>query len=308
MITLRQMTFLVALADEMNFTRAAARCNVTQPTLSSGLQELEARLGVKLVERTNRSLLITEVGESVIEEARKLFEGVRRIETLAQAHLNPEEGELRLGAIPTIGPYLLPRAIPEIRTAFPLLRVFIREEMTESLLEGVVSGRLDLALIALPFETGALATMPLFSDGYHLATPASMSIEDAKRDLDLLLLERGHCLQRHALAAVDTSTFRRNAYFEATSLPTLIAMVGEGLGMTLLPDLAVRTGVVEEQRVQLTLLPQACPRRVVLVWRRTTARAATFLKIGEVLQQCARSDVFSSFGKERAQSAPVLPN
>lgn len=163
----------------------------------------------------------------------------------------------------------------------------MREEMTESLLAGVERGRLDLALIALPFETGALAMMPLFSDGYHLATPEIMPLADAKRDLDLLLLERGHCLQRHALAAVDASAFRRNAHFEATSLPTLIAMVGEGLGMTLLPNLAVRTGVAEGQRVRLSPLPDACPRRVALVWRRTTSRAGTFRKIGEVLRHCA---------------------
>lgn len=284
MITLRQMTFLVALAEEMNFTRAAARCHVTQPTLSAGLRELETRLGVKLVERTSRSILITEVGEVVVEEARRMLDGAHRIETLAQAHLHPEEGDLRLGAIPTIGPYLLPRAIPEIRTAFPMLRVFMREEITESLLEGVESGRLDLALIALPFETGALATTVLFSDGYHLATPESLPLEQARKDLELLLLERGHCLQRHALEAVEMSAFRRNVHFEATSLPTLIAMVGEGLGMTLLPDLAVRTGVAEGQGVRLTPLPDSCPRRVALVWRRTTARAETFRKIGELLR------------------------
>jgi LysR family transcriptional regulator, hydrogen peroxide-inducible genes activator len=305
MITLRQMTFFIAIAEEMSFTRAAARCHVTQPTLSAGLRELEDRLGVKLVERTSRSILITEVGEGVLVEARGLLDGARRIETLAKAHLNPEEGDLRLGAIPTIGPYLLPRAIPEIRGAFPRLRVFMREEMTESLLEGVESGRLDLALIALPFETGALATMPLFSDGYHLATPEIMPLEDAKRDLDLLLLERGHCLQRHALAAVDASVFRRNTHFEATSLPTLIAMVGEGLGMTLLPDLAVRTGVAEEQRVRLTSLPDACPRRVALVWRRTTSRAKTFRTIGEVLRHCARSGGASEPETERGVIAPA---
>ena len=303
MITLRQMSFLVALSEEMSFTRAAARCHVTQPTLSSGLRELENRLSVKLVERTSRSLLITEVGEQVVEEARRLLDGARRIETLAKAHLNPEEGDLRLGAIPTIGPYLLPRAIPEIQEAFPQLRVFIREEMTESLLEGVESGRLDLALIALPFETGALAIEPLFSDGYHLATPESMALEEARRDLDLLLLERGHCLQRHALAAVDTSAFRRNAHFEATSLPTLIAMVGEGLGMTLLPDLAVRTGVADGQEVRLTALPDACPRRVALIWRRTTSRAETFRRIGEVLRRGARDGFARGNGRERVAPA-----
>ncbi|MEN8739926.1 MAG: LysR substrate-binding domain-containing protein [Phaeobacter gallaeciensis] len=304
MITLRQMSFLAALAQEMNFTRAAVRCHVTQPTLSAGLRELEGRLGVKLVERTSRSLLITEVGEQVVEEARKLLDGARRIETLAKAHLNPEEGDLRLGAIPTVGPYLLPRALPDIRATFPQLRVFMREEMTESLLEGVESGRLDLALIALPFETGALATEPLFSDGYHLATPESLPLKEARRELDLLLLERGHCLQRHALAAVDTSVFRRNTHFEATSLATLIAMVGEGLGMTLLPDLAVRAGVADGQGVRLTPLRNACPRRVALIWRRTTSRADTFRRIGEVLRRGAR-DIAPERGEGRAHAAPA---
>ncbi len=288
MVTLQQLRFLVAIADELNFTRAAELCHVSQPTLSAGLRDLEARLGVRLVERTSRSVLMTEIGAETAARGRTLLDGARQIEAAAAAHLNPEEGDLKLGAIPTIGPYFLPRAVPAIRQAYPGLRLFLREEMTESLLEGIESGRLDLGLIALPFDTGRLACMPLFEDGYHLATPAGEPMAEALGSLELLLLERGHCLQRHALQAIPDREFRRNASFEATSLPTLVAMVGEGLGMTLLPDLAVRTGVASGHNVKLTALPDACPRQVALVWRRTSARTATLRDIGEVLRRMWR--------------------
>src|SRR6056297_76079 len=165
-ITLRQLRFLVALDDTLNFSRAAERCNVTQPTLSAGLKELEERLGVQLVERTRRSVMMTDIGAGIAARGRALLTGAQEIEELAAAHLRPEEGDLRLGAIPTVGPFLLPRALPTIREALPHLRIYLREELTESLLAGVAEGRLDLALIALPYEIGALESMALFQDGY----------------------------------------------------------------------------------------------------------------------------------------------
>ncbi len=176
--------------------------------------------------------------------------------------------------------------LPAIRDAIPGLRVYLREEMTESLIEGLNDGRLDLILIALPFETGALNVMPLFEDGYQLATPASWPLPVGADALStrgqLMLLEKGHCLQRHALAAYP-GTFTTEDSFAATSLTTLIAMVSEGLGITLLPDLAVRAGVVGAADVQLTPLPDACPRQVVLAWRPGSARALLFQRLGEIL-------------------------
>lgn len=293
MVTLRQLRFLTAVAETLNFSRAADLCFVTQPTLSAGIKELEDRLGVQLIERTRRSVMLTPVGTEITARARRLLLDAAEIETLAQTHRNPFEGDLKLGSIPTIGPYLLPRALPAIRRAFPDLRVYLREEMTESLIEGLNAGRLDLILIALPFETGALEILPLFEDGYHLASPAHWPAPQGPDALtqsgQLMLLEKGHCLQRHALEAYPGRIVTAEDSFAATSLTTLIAMVSEGLGVTLLPDLAVTAGVAGTEQVRLTPLPDACPRRVVLAWRPGSARAEVFRKLGALLQRRQRA-------------------
>jgi LysR family hydrogen peroxide-inducible transcriptional activator len=298
MFTLRQMRFFVTVADQLNFSRAAEICFVTQPTLSAAIKELEAILGVTLFERTKRSVLLTPVGAQIAVRARRLLVDAEDIATLAQAHRNPFEGDLRLGAIPTIGPYLIPRAMPAIRAALPGIKLFLREEMTERLIEGLHGGRLDLILIALPFETGSLHLAPLFEDGYQLASPpgwpAPESMGIAALEVgkgQLMLLEKGHCLQRHALEAYPGKLSEGAEDFAATSLQTLIAMVSEGLGITLLPDLAVKAGVAAEGTVRLTPLPDACPRRVVLAWRLGSARTAVFESLAEVLrsEQCGAS-------------------
>ena len=170
------------------------------------------------------------------------------VEEAAAAHLRPDEGDLRLGAIPTIGPFLIPPALPRLREDFPNLRFYLREEMTEGLIEGLNAGRLDLILIALPFDIGGLEHEVLFDDGYHLAAPHGWAQPSDRHFADsgkLMLLERGHCLQRHALSAFPDRHLRADESFAATSLTTLIAMVSEGLGITLLPDLAVDAGVDE---------------------------------------------------------------
>jgi LysR family hydrogen peroxide-inducible transcriptional activator len=291
MFTLRQMGFLVALADHLNFSQAAEVCFVTQPTLSSGIKELEAILGVQLFERTKRRVMLTSVGAEVAHRARRLLLDAEEITALADAHRNPFQGTLRLGAIPTIGPYLIPRALPEIRKSMAGIRLFLREEMTESLIEGLTAGRLDVIVIALPFDTGNLQIAPLFEDGYHLASPpgwpapagtGARALEQAKGQL--MLLEKGHCLQRHALAAYPGKLTKELDDFAATSLNTLIAMVSEGLGVTLLPDLAVSAGVARDSAVRLTPLPDACPRQVVLAWRPGSARAAVFQRLAGILR------------------------
>lgn len=289
MITLRQMRYLTAVADTLNFSRAAEMCFVTQPTISAGIKELEDQLGVQLIERTRRSVMLTPLGEDLTQRARRLLVDAAEIETLARAHKNPFEGDLKLGSIPTIGPYLLPRALPAIREAFPELRVYLREEMTESLLEGLNAGRLDLVLIALPFETGSLTIMPLFEDGYQLASPPEWptpnGVEALAQSGQLMLLEKGHCLQRHALAAYPGRISTATDSFAATSLTTLIAMVSEGLGITLLPNLAIKAGAVGTAQLKLTALPDACPRRVALAWRAGSARAEVFEKLGGLLRR-----------------------
>ncbi|ABD09285.1 transcriptional regulator, LysR family [Rhodopseudomonas palustris HaA2] len=289
-ITLRQLGFLVAVADTLNFSRAAEQCFVTQPTLSAGLKELEDRLGVVLAERTKRSVLLTPVGAVIAARARAVLLAAREIETLAATQAAPDTGDLRLGAIPTIGPYLIPRALPEIRRAFPGLRLLMREEMTEPLLDGLHHGRLDLILFALPFETSGIEIMELFEDGYHLAAPPGSFGPEPVRvsQLDgarLMLLERGHCLQRHALSAFPDHDIQQDESFSATSLSTLISMVSEGLGITLLPDLALDAGVLGGQNVAIAPLPDACPRKVVLAWRTTSARAELFRSLGDIFRR-----------------------
>jgi LysR family hydrogen peroxide-inducible transcriptional activator len=282
------MRYLTAVADTLNFSRAAELCFVTQPTLSAGIKELEDRLEVQLIERTRQTVMLTTVGEDITARARQLLLDAAEIEIVAKPHRNPFEGDLKLGAIPTIGPYLLPHALPAIRNTFPDLRVYMREEMTESLIEGLQAGRLDLILIALPFDTGTLEIMQLFEDGYQLATPADWPAPRGTEILtqggQLMLLEKGHCLQRHALEAYPERILSVQDSFSATSLATLIAMVSEGLGVTLLPNLAIEAGVVSRSNVRLTPLLDACPRHVVLAWRPGSARTALFKKLGNLLQ------------------------
>ncbi|MEZ5714063.1 MAG: LysR substrate-binding domain-containing protein [Paracoccaceae bacterium] len=289
--TLRQLRFLTAVAETLNFSRAAEICFVTQPTLSAGIKELEERLGVRLIERTKRHVMLTPVGEEIAGRATALLLAAKEIGEAAAAHLRPDEGDLRLGAIPTIGPFLIPPALPLLHGAFPNLRFYLREEMTEGLIAGLNEGRLDLILIALPFEIGALEYEALFEDGYHLAVPHGWGAGAGTHFADsgqLMLLERGHCLQRHALSAFPDRDLRQDESFAATSLATLIAMVSEGLGITLLPDLAVDAGVVARGEVALTPLPDACPRQVVLAWRKTSARAEVFRRIAGFLRETRR--------------------
>ncbi len=295
-ITLRQLGFLVALADTLSFSRAAEASFVTQPTLSAGLRELEERLGVVLAERTRRSVVLTPVGAKIAARARAVLLAAGEIEELARASAAPEAGDLRLGSIPTIGPYLIPHALPEIRRSFPDLRLLLREELTEQLLEGLHAGRLDLIMIALPFEVGGIETMELFEDGYHLAAPLNRfgpepvggaELEGAQ----LMLLEKGHCLQRHALSAFPNRRIEQDESFSATSLATLISMVSEGLGITLLPDLAIDAGVLGGQEVMIVPLKDARPRHVVLAWRTSSARAGLFRRLGEIFKATRRKTV-----------------
>lgn len=288
-ITLRQLGFLVAVADELNFSRAAEACYVTQPTLSAGIKELESRLGVILIERTKRSVLLTPLGEEVALRARALLLDAGEIEKLARSGANPEQGDLRLGAIPTIGPFLIPKALPVIRSTFPQLRLYLREAMTEQLLEGLHAGRLDLVLFAQPFDATGLETLHLFDDGYHLATRAGTHDQRPANGSELqgtrlMLLEKGHCLQRHALEAYPDLDIEQDESFAASSLATLISMVSEGLGVTLLPDLSIDAGALTGQEVAISPLPDACPRRVMLAWRPSTTRRKLFEQIGEILR------------------------
>jgi LysR family hydrogen peroxide-inducible transcriptional activator len=296
MTTLRQMRFLVALADTGNFSRAAELCHVTQSTLSTGLKEMEARLGVQVAERSTHTVLMTSVGLDLAERARDILARAGDFEARARAEAEAGATTLRLGAIPTVGPFLLPHALPMIRARHPGLQIYLREELTEALVAGLVDGRLDLILIALPHDLPAqIATHPLFEDGYALATPREHPLANLTlvggEDLEgreLLLLERGHCLQQHALSSMPGVSLIESGSFSATSLPTLVAMVEEGLGITLLPDLARDGGVARGHDLQLTALAGATPRKIALAWRTSTSHAGLFAEIGDMLIEARR--------------------
>lgn len=292
MTTLRQLRFLVALDDTGNFSRAAELCHVTQSTLSTGLKEMEARLGISVAERTTHSVMMTPVGLDLAERARDILARVCDFEDRARAEATAGATLLRLGAIPTVGPFLLPRALPALRSGWPQMRIFLREELTDGLVAGLLDGRLDLILIALPHALPAqIETEVLFEDGYSLATPRGHPLANLDRvagpDLEgreLLLLERGHCLQTHALSSVPGIALSEDETFSATSLPTLVAMVEEGLGVTLLPDLATEAGLTAGHDLHLAELARATPRRVALAWRKSTAKADLFRSIGDALR------------------------
>jgi len=290
--TPRQLRYLVALAEHGHFGRAAQACGVTQSTLSAGLKELEATLGVTLVERTRRSVLVTPLGQQVVERARRLLAETEDLVELARAGRDPLAGRLRLGVIPTIGPYLMPPALARLKRAFPKLQLYLREEQTAPLLEKLAAGALDLVLIALPYDTGDLEIMTIAEDEILLAAPAGHVlagqplVKDAQlRDQPLMLLEDGHCLRAHALEACNLTGAGRNEIFQGTSLRTLVQMVASGLGLTLVPRIAVTAELPPGGAVRAVPLgPGRHARTLALAWRRGGAQADAYRRLGAVLK------------------------
>jgi LysR family hydrogen peroxide-inducible transcriptional activator len=303
MPTLRQWRYLVVLAEIRHFGKAAEACFVTQSTLSAGIQELETQLNAALVDRTKRKVVLTPLGEELAGRARELLREAEDMVLLAQAAGAPLTGPLRLGVIPTISPFLLPRVLPALRRKFPDLRLFLREDLTTRLIDQLQAGKLDLLLIALPFETGAIDAMPLFDDAFSLAcrddhalaARPSVRLADLA-DANLLLLEDGHCLRDHALAACRLPPSPRRDGFAATSLHTLVQMVDNGLGVTLLPQLALDAGILRGTDVVTRPLAGdgrtgGAARQIGLAWRRGTQRADEFRLFGDALLAAVRHDV-----------------
>jgi LysR family hydrogen peroxide-inducible transcriptional activator len=297
MTTLRQLRFLVALSDTQNFSRAAELCHVTQSTLSTGLKDLESRLGVQVAERSKQHVLMTPVGQDLAERARGILAEVQDFEDRAKREHTSGAAAIRLGTIPTVGPFLMPRAMPLLRRALPGTKLYLREELTDPLLDGLMEGRLDLLLIALPHPLPAqVESRVLFEDGYCLATPKDHPLGNrahvGAEDLvgrDLLLLEKGHCLQRHALSSFPGLDLDMDPGFSATSLPTLVAMVEEDLGITLLPKLAVAGGISTGHALHLGDVDGAVPRQIALAWRRSSAMTGLFETIGACLTEARAS-------------------
>jgi LysR family hydrogen peroxide-inducible transcriptional activator len=291
--TLRQLAYLVELSQRLNFRVAAEAQLVTQSTLSAGIKELETLLGVQLVERDNRNVRLTAVGEDVVSRAKEVLASATDLAETARAATRPLSGPLRLGAIPTIAPYLLPRVLEGLRRAHAELRLYLREDLTQVLLERIRAGGLDVALIALPFDTGDLYVRELFEDAFWFVAPADDPAARKKQVVlrrmdagDMLLLEEGHCLRDHAIAACGPRGGGWEPRVEATSLTTLLQMVEGGLGVTLLPGITLDAGILKGTRlVARPLAPPVPSRTLALVARRTSPRRRDADLLAEFLMQ-----------------------
>ena len=288
--SLRQLSYLIAVSESLNFTQAAAACHVTQSTLSGGIQELERLLDATLVERDRHAVRMTPVGEAVVNRARNLISMANDlVEHAAQAG-RPMTGLLRLGAIPTIAPYLLAPLLRISRERHPLLRIALREDQTSRLLEQVRAGDLDFALIALPFDTHELKLATLFDEELWLIALAgdatSRLVRPRVEQLDpqrMLLMEEGHCLRTHTLTGCGLGERANPGGLEASSVSTLVQMVEEGLGFGLLPEMAIRSGALNQTTVIARPIAAPAPRRTIaMVARQSTARGVEFDAIAAI--------------------------
>lgn len=295
-MNLRDLHYLVALAEHRHFGRAADACFVSQPTLSTQIKKLEDELGVALVERTPRKVLLTDVGRDIANRARDVLNEIEQIKGIARRTLDPESGTVRLGIFPTLGPYLLPHVVPMVRERFPRLELLLVEEKTETVLHRLREGKLDAGILALPIHDDSLHSEFLFEEPFLLAVPQSHPL--AKRpslklsdlsDQSLLLLEDGHCLRDQALEVCHMAGAGEKSGFRATSLETLRQMVAANVGITLLPTLAVKPPVAQAPNLQLVEFSgQAPSRRIAMVWRKSTAMSAFLKQLAGVVKNLPR--------------------
>ncbi|PWC39614.1 hydrogen peroxide-inducible genes activator [Azospirillum sp. TSO35-2] len=289
--TLRQLRYLVAVVDRCHFGQAAEACLVSQSTLSAGIQELEDLLGATLLERTRRSVLPTPLGREIADRARDLLKGAEELVDITRSAADPMSGALHLGVIPTIGPFLIPRVMPALREAFPRLRLYLREDQSARLLDQLNAGKLDAVLLALPYPIGDLETQDIGEDHFSFVCPTGHRLSGADSGQtvpaeDLLLLEDGHCLRDHAMAACALDGAPHNTTFQGTSLHTLVQMVANGLGVTLLPQMAVDSGILRGLDLAVRPLDSSRPfRRIALAWRRTSGRKDTFQRLAAALKE-----------------------
>jgi LysR family hydrogen peroxide-inducible transcriptional activator len=294
--TPQQLRFLLALAEHQHFGRAAAACAVTQSTLSAGLLALERQLDARILDRTGaKRVLFTPLGQELIVRARAALAALEAMAEAAAAARAPMSGPLRLGVIPTVGPFLLPRLMPALRAAFPNLRLFLREDTTPRLLDRLAGGQIEVVLLALPCDCAGADSMGVLRDpflaalprGHRLAAEEEVPVSALTAER-LLLLEEGHCLRDQALAACSGSRREAPEAFAATSLHTLVQMVASGLGVTLLPRLAIDAGVLAGADIEVR--PLTAPgawRTLGFAWRPNSARLADYRALASVLREAA---------------------
>lgn len=289
--SVRHLRHLTALRDHSHFGRAADACHVTQSTLSASIKELESVLQVTLVDRSKRRVVLTPVGVETVERARKIVKEVEDLVSFTTASRDPLSGTLRMGTIPTVGPFLLPRVLPGLRETYSRLKLYLVEDLTDRLVSSLHRGELDVVLLALPRDCGPVETFILFEDPFVVALPREHPLakeSGIKPQLllgeDILLLRDGNCLRDHALAALRRLGDQGLAEFEATSLLTLVQMVDNGIGTTLLPTLAVDSGLLRGTNlVTRPLVSGELERKISLVWRRGTGRREEFRLLAKEL-------------------------
>ncbi|MEZ5932716.1 MAG: LysR substrate-binding domain-containing protein [Alphaproteobacteria bacterium] len=293
-LTLKQLRYFSALAETLHFGKAAKLCHVSQPALSMQIKDLEAHLGVTLVERGSTRLLLTLEGQEIAKRARDILMSVQDLTELASHHRHPLAGRLRLGVIPSIGPYLLPKLLPDVHRAYPDLVLNLRESQTHVLVNDLLEGALDLLILALPLEPDEITTMTLFDDPFSVALPCAHALAQSAAitqeqlvDQHLLLLEEGHCLRDQALAVCQTA---QTDEFRASSLTTVVQMVANGYGVTILPALAIPAEVGEPGPIApgpIAVVPFAEPvpfRTIGLAWRRSSPHQDEFRELGRFIQ------------------------
>lgn len=291
--TLKQLQYLVALEEHGHFGKAADACYVTQSTLSAGIRELESLLGLVLVERTRRVVRFTPLGKKMVAKAHRILREAEELADMARAAGKPLADELRMSVIPTIAPFLLPRLLPALRKKYPDLKLYLREETSAAACEALHRGQVDCVLLALPFAAGDVESAKLFDDRLYVAfpkgepdNPPSTIIPEMIDESRLLLLVDGHCLKDHALAACNRPELRASATMLGTSLHTLIQMVDNGLGQTLIPEIAVKNGLLNGTEVLARPLdaPHAS-REIALVWRTNSPRQPEFELLAETMRE-----------------------
>ncbi len=294
MPTVKQLRFLIALDEYQHFGKAASSCHISQSAFSIAIRELETKLNVHLVDRTNRSVAFTNIGRAIVEQARLCINDIEALVNIAASRQEPLSGRLVLGVIPTISPFLLPSILPEIRKRFPRLVLYLREDKTRVIHEQLLAGKLDLILVALPFDMKNVVKMPLYDDPFLFACCHETHwLDDREGDIhidtlpaeSILLLDDGHCLRDHALQACKLYDTDQISRFAATSLQTLLQMVAADIAVTFIPAMAQGSLMLQGSKIELHAMPRESYRQIGLAWRKGSSRNAEFIMLGKLLQE-----------------------
>lgn len=290
--TTKQLRYFVALEQHGHFGKAAESCFVSQPAFSVAIKELENLLNIQLVDRTNKNVTITSLGRDVARQARVVLRDLEDLVDMAKGNQAPLTGQLKMGVIPTIAPFLLPSLLPALRESYPALRLYLKEDLTERVYDRLMEGELDLILIALPYDLRNVTEMPLFDDHFFLAhhehsrfsTEQASNVTENLPSDSILLLEDGHCLRDHALAACNIKHADKVSSITATSLLTLVQMVDADLGVTFLPEMAIHSPLLKNTHIQTEALEPNSYRQIGLVWRKASTRHKEFKMLGDFIR------------------------